>query len=821
MAKSNEKRRRSLLKRKGFWFFCVFCLLVGGIAAWVGWQKLQPYRERATIYDLSRIDEVEVPSQILDRKGREIGRMFVENRSKLSLDKVPDKLIKALLAQEDQRFYEHDGVDWVGVGRAGYLTLRHMEVTQGASTITMQLARNAFDLKSEALKRDETGVERKLVEAFLAMRIEREMAADLLARIPDETERKMAVKRRILEFYLNRIPFGSGYYGVRSASLGYFGKEPADLDLQECASLVACVKNPSVFSPLNNPEMNRTARNHVLNRMAAEGMISEEERLRLQTLPVAVNPKPILRGKSHLYERIAREAREQVGEEAMSRGGYKIHTTIDLDLQREARESMRRRLAEVEKRPGYAHPRHENYERAPGKTPAYLQGAVFMMNHETGEVLAHVGGRDYADSQYDFVELGARPTGTAFFPFVYAAAFENGKTPASSLMDEAMDNRRLMVGGREGVVGEWGMEVPNPVREGKVTARRGLNSSKIAATVRLGMDVGLDKVRAQAERFGLQPEGGELLNRMLVGWDAVSLPQMVQAYSVFPRGGSRLTETYYIRSIEDHEGNERYRSPLLSRSAASEEVCSPATAYQVHSILNDTMQNGNLAGKVEGLGELVASGGAKSGTPYGFSDAWMMSYTSKVSCAIWMGFFQGGNEPIYEGAFASDLTLPVWRKLMARVAQNYASSEISPPDSVVAVPACRVSGLRSTRYCSEPIVDEQTGAVSFRSTAYLEYFRKDDQIGYCTLHGPGTGGEGLADGKPLREALPVIPVKPTGPLLIGADPYQSEVPTIVPSDKQRGFLLNHQSLMVDDQLQADEDAEIRLSAPKKAVLLDN
>lgn len=818
----NEKRCKSLLKRKGFWFFCLFCSVVALIGAGIAWQKLQPYRDRAETYDLSRIDEVEVPSRILDRKGREIGRMFVENRSKVTIDLIPEKLVEALLAQEDQRYYDHAGVDWVGVARAGYLTARHMQVTQGASTITMQLARNAFDLKSEALAHNESGMERKFVEAFLALRIEREMSQSLIGRFPDEKERTLQVKRQILEYYLNRIPFGSGFYGVRSAALGYFGKEPAELELQECASLVACVKNPSVFSPLNDPKMNRSARDHVLRRMALEDMITDDERDRLLSLPLVVNPKPILRGKSQLYERIAKEAREQVGEEAMSRGGFKIHTTIDLDLQKMAEDRISSQLNEIERHPGYAHPKRDGYEGKPGKIPPYLQGAVLMLNHDTGEVLAHVGGRDFADSQYDFVSQGARPLGTAFFPFVYAAAFENGKNPATPLVDEALDNRQLMVGGREGIVGEWGMEVAAPSHEGKITARNGLGESKIAATVRMGSEMGLDKVRETAKAFGLHQDDGRLLNRTLVGWEAESLPEVVSAYSVFPRGGTRLTENYYVRAIEDMNGQERYRSPYIDHAPEEKEVCSAATAFQIHSILNDTLKEGNLASRAEGLDEKIMRGGAKSGTPYGFSDAWMVGYTSKVTCAVWMGFFQGGNEPIYEGAFAGDLAMPVWKDLMNATTSSYASSKFVPPSSVVAVPACRVSGMKSTRYCSEPVIDQATGQVSFRSTGYMEYFRKGEQVGFCAVHGHshGQGMEGLADAQP-REALPVIPVRPTAPLLIGNDPYQSELPTLVPEDEQVGFLLNETTLTVEDQVKGEKDAAIRLRPPGRMILLED
>ena len=178
-------------------------------------------KEQAAIFDISTIDDVEEPSLICDRKGQVIGRMFVENRSKVPIEEVPQKLIDALIAQEDQRFFEHDGVDRIGVARAIWLNLKAGEVTQGASTITMQLARNAFDLKSVAEDRGQSSMERKIVEAFLALRIEEYLMAEIAGDFPDEEERKSRMKRMVLEYYLNRIPFGTGYYGVRSAALGF------------------------------------------------------------------------------------------------------------------------------------------------------------------------------------------------------------------------------------------------------------------------------------------------------------------------------------------------------------------------------------------------------------------------------------------------------------------------------------------------------------------------------------------------------------------------------------------------------------------------
>ncbi|OYV04536.1 MAG: hypothetical protein CFE26_16360, partial [Verrucomicrobiales bacterium VVV1] len=401
----NKSRKRRFYRRKGFW---LGLFLFGAIGATVGWlgflEYCKPYRVRAEAYDLERINDLEVPSVIVDRNNKEIARVFVQNRSIIPYEKIPQRLIKALEAGEDSRFQTHHGIDYIGVIRAVLLNAQARERNQGASTVTQQLARNAYPLKEETKRLGESDYKRKLVEAFLARRIEDRYS-----------------KPQILEFYLNRIYFGSGFHGIRSASLGYFGKEPADLSLEECASLVGLIKNPTGLSPLNNLEGNKKSRDHVLDRMQEEGSITIEELVSAKSTSVKLDSKPLQRGTSHLYERVADEIRTMLGDEALAAGGYRIHTTILSEAQTAAQEALQKSLAAAESRPDYANPKYADYRKSSGKPAEYLQGAVLLIDHQNGDVLAHVGGRDYAQVPFDFIEMGRRPLGTAFFPFLYAA----------------------------------------------------------------------------------------------------------------------------------------------------------------------------------------------------------------------------------------------------------------------------------------------------------------------------------------------------------------------------------------------------------------
>ena len=816
--KSSNRRIWHLFKRKGFWVFVAIC----GVSGLVGlnWLNsyLDPYRVRAAGYDIPRyINDIEEPSLILNRNGEEIGRLFVENRSVIPVEEVPQRLIDALMAQEDQRFFEHEGVDWVGILRAIYLNVKARDVNQGASTVTMQLARNAFNLKEEAEERGEGGIQRKIVEAFLALRIEEYLNAEL----PSLDGRR--AKMQILEYYLNRIPFGSGYYGVRSASLGYFGKEPKDLTTEECCSLIACVKNPTGLTPLRYPERNKKARDHVLNRMRDEGMITKVEWAAMTVKPVKVNPRPLQRGTSHLYEKVAGLARAKVGIEAMSRGDFRIYTTIDRKLQMEAEEALERQLARVEQVPGYTHPRHVNHQPEEGTMPPYLQGAALMVESGSGRVLAHVGGRDFVQSQYDFIESGRRPLGTAFLPFIYAAAFADGWSASSSVSDEPMDNRAVMVGGREGILGEWGMETSAPVYEGRIPARRSLAASKIAASVRLGREVGLEEVVAQGREFGLDFKDTKMLNRLYLGTEPTSLRDGVLAYSAFGEGGKIPKGLRYIDRIENERGEVVYKAPVGSDQMRDVAGCDAATAYQIHSILHDTVRTGNLAEEETKLAGGSFAGGVKTGTTDSFSDGWCFGYNGKVTLGMWVGFLDGGREAIYPGAFGRLLTYPAWAAVMNTAEELYPGREIPVPDSLELVSVCSKSGLLGTRYCYDTIEDPEKGA-TFRSTVYKEFLRKGQRMGSCDVHGEGglavedvlkTYGPQAGEDS-LRERLTVAPIRPKAPALIGSDPYGSVVLSLAPGDESGGVYMSAGSVLwLDNSVRGEEEASLKLPRPKK------
>ncbi len=764
--------------------------------------RTREFRARAAGYDLERINDLEVPSVILDRGGREIGRIFVQNRSIIPIAEVPENFLQALRAGEDSRFLKHRGVDVIGTLRALKFTAEGS--SQGGSTITQQLARNAYNLKEEAKLRGEGTIERKLVEMFLARRIEQRYS-----------------KEQILEFYLNRIYFGSGFHGIRSASLGYFGKEPRQLNTAECASLVTLIKNPTGRSPLNNPASNRDGRDYVLARMKEEGFLDAAETKRLQSMPLVLDPKPLRRGTTHLYERIADAAAKALGEDALASGGLVIRTTILKEAQDAAEQALRRALDNAETRPGYTRLRHaEALRRGDAAATDFLQGACLMVDHQSGEVLVHVGGRDYAKVPYDFIELGRRPLGTAFFPFVYAAGLEAGLTPATMVDDEAMDNRAVMIGGREGILGEWGMEVAEPVYRGRITAREALEQSKIGATVRFGDMVGLRRVMESASAFGLPLGKAELLRRVSVGFEEVSLRQVLRAMSTFALGG-RLgpADPVYIDRIDDATGRIVYRRP--SPTAPADRVVSSATAWQVHSMMAGSLYRGSSRGALEGLVEKPFPGAGKGGSTHDFSDCWFVGYNARVTCGVWTGFLSPG-PPIYPGAFSRDLALPVWQAAMNAAAPSFSGGGLNPPDDVVEMAVCASTGQRATRFCHEYSEDPATGVVRSRPTAVNEYFRRGTgETGYCALHS-GLSPESTLPGNALRNlpALDTVPIRPKAPVLLGDDPYHTELPSFAATDTHPGLVRRRTNVL--DSLDLGDGGEgIPLPRPRRLPIADD
>ena len=769
-----NRRRHTLRKPKNrFWVFVrrvIYAIIILGVIGgltgyWVFQNAYSRYSKWAEEFDLERINDLEKPSIIFDRNGEEIGRIFVENRSYVPLEKISPAMINALIAQEDARFREHPGYDLLGIVRAAKELMTNQGVAnQGASSITQQLARNAYNLKERAMKRNEGSFGRKFVEIALAIRITKRYSKD-----------------QVLEFYLNRVYFGSGFYGIRAASLGYFGKEPIDLTTREAASIAALIKNPNGLSPLNKPEENIKWRNHVLSRMAKEGYISLEESDRLSQMPLGINSKPLQRGSSHIHERISNNVKEYLGEDRVNTSGLKIYTTLDKSLQNQADQALKQSLNKIESRADYKGAKISQYKHGQAKVN-YLEGAAMVINNHTGAILAYIGGRDFYKRQYDIISEGARPVGTSILPFLYATAFDNGFSPVTKVLDDAIDNRIAGVGGNQGITGEWGAENFQNRYEGEITARKALAKGKVAASIRMGMEVGTKPFVKQLKYYGIrQPQREEgstevapiYRPRIFVGTEPASMEEMALAYTSIPNGGRRPTEPYYLEKIEDEKGQLIWESPQSRNSrfktTPMQQASSSATAFQVHSILQDSLQYGSAKSLLPSLGGNF-NGAVQTGTQYDFADNWLFGYNSDITCGVWIGFIEG-KSPIYPGAFSSETCGPVFTSIMNEAKKDFPGKEITPPISVEKIEICQTSGKRATNNCFD--IDQFNR--KYKRHTYQEYLRKgDSNISLCDYHGEGLMEASYIQKSGKNKILPLAPIIPTRTSLVGKDPYFAE-----------------------------------------------
>src|SRR6267378_4947975 len=560
-------------------------------------------RAEAKTFDLNKLERMESASVILDRNGKIFGQIYVENRQTVPFDQLPRDLINAVVAVEDAKFYQHHGYDLFGITRAALKNFAAGHVRQGASTITQQMARNSFSLKERTFRR-------KLLEIFLASRIEDQFG-----------------KQKIMELYLNRIYFGGGLYGAEAASRGYFGKPAREMSLAECATLAGLIKSPNRLSPWTDRANSREVRDYALDRMRDLGFISRERCAAARAEQIAIGNRQNAQGQTYAVDYIRQQVIAAVGWNRAMNEGFRIRSTIDVDLQKAAEDSLRTHLEAIEQRPDYNHQTYAAYAASFKKakanatmsdqpTPEYLQGAIIGLDNASGDIMVLVGGRDFEHNQYNRALQARRPAGTAMLPFVYAAAFEKGMYPGSLVEDSPLDNRAVMIGGTTGILGEWGPESAENRYEGTMTARQALAKSKDGATVRIGMDAGVDSVLQLCSTAGirspLRPYPATFL-----GSSEVTLAELALAYTIFPNGGWRASTPHILERIEEKDGTLVWDA---KQESIRKIVIKPETAYEVHSCLVDALQSGTGKGASTqfGLKKMPAAG--KTGTAYDFTD---------------------------------------------------------------------------------------------------------------------------------------------------------------------------------------------------------
>src|SRR5437773_3336624 len=750
--------------------------LVGGLLVAFVFALLYP-----TLPTLEALTDYQpkIPLRILSADGELLGEFGEERRAVVKVRDVPEVMRQAILAAEDERFYQHGGVDYISVLRAA-LTNLTSGTQQGAGTITMQVARNFF------LTRERT-LTRKLREVLLAYKIEANLSKD-----------------QILELYVNQIFLGQRAYGFAAAAQIYFGKPLGQIDVAEAAMLAGLPKAPSAFNPVANPKRARTRQLYVLRRMHELRFISDAQLKQAQDTPLVVHQT--LRDSTAHAEFVAEMVRqamfEAYGEESYTRG-LTVYTTIRKADQEAAYVAVRRGVFDYDKRHGYRGPEafvslpsdpaelddaldtafqdttdSDNVAaaivleassaevkavlsdgeeitiagdglkfaaRAIGdKAPSTIRirrGAMIRVGHDDkgryqitqtplaeaafvsmrpsdGMIFSLVGGFDFDRSKFNHVTQAFRQPGSSFKPFIYSAALEKGFSPATVVNDAPLYFDSGQTGGDA-----WEPKNYDGKFEGPMRLRSALMRSKNLVTVRVMQAIGPQYAQDYIARFGFDPKLHPAYLPMALGSGAATPMQMVGAYSVFANGGYRINP-YLILRVQDSRGNVLSKAEAVIAGETADRVIDPRNAFIMTTMMRDVVRGGTAAKPMQ-LGRQELAG--KTGTTNDNVDAWFCGFNASMVAIAWIGFDQpqtlGTNET---GAVAA---LPIWMNFMAKVLKGVPERPLQPPEGVIVARVSPDTGLR------EP--EDRGGIAEYFYSEFPPKLRDDVLPGPGSSRGPG------------------------------------------------------------------------------------
>jgi penicillin-binding protein 1A len=631
--------------------------------------------------------------------GRLITELGIERRTVLALDEISPSLRAAFIAMEDQRFFQHGGIDFRRILGAVRANLRAGYFSEGFSSITMQLARNVFPEKLPSSK----NIRRKVREMRVALEIERTYS-----------------KERIFELYLNQIFLGGSVYGVEAGAVRYFGKSARDLNVAESALLAGMPPAPNYFDPRRYPEHALERRNVVLNVMRDQGYLTPEEAEQWKAYPLEVSSRGDFEDVSpyfvewvriQLYNRFGTRIYDQ---------GLRVYTTLDLEMQMAAERAVEEQLERIENGT-YGPYRHLTYaqdleQRETGversQTP-YLQGALITLDAREGYVRAMVGGRDFSDSKFNRATQALRQAGSTFKPFVYTAAVRAG-VPLSHMIDDAPISLR-----EEGDSMPW-----EPVNfeldyRGPMTLRKGIRQSRNLVAIKLGMELGVRAVIGEARRFGISTPlyPGHSLH---IGSAGVYAIEMASAYSAYATLGTRATPIGVLR-VEDEQGN-----ILWEPQSRRERILDEEHAWLATNLLETVVNAGTGATAVRNLGQFRHPAGGKTGTTNDGSDVWFIGFTSELVTAVWIGLDRP--QKIKTNSAGGVLAAPVWAAFMNDVYERRPAPEgWDPPESLVLLRIDHETGYLATGWCPR------------ESTSYEWFIPGTEPTEYCPVHNPFAG----------------------------------------------------------------------------------
>lgn len=568
-----------------------------------------------------------VSSQVFDSHGRLITTLHSDqNRLPIDINKVPQNLQNAFIAAEDNRFYEHIGIDPIGIFRAIFANLTNRGIAQGGSTITQQLAKNAFLSQEQTLKR-------KIQEAMLALEIEHKYS-----------------KKEILEMYMNQIYFGQGAYGIQTAAKTYFNKDVNELTLTQCAMLAGLPKSPNYYSPFNNLNEAKKRKNVVLDQMVKYGYVSaaEAEDAKNQDLGLSKSHQSKEADEyASFIDYISQQVAKKYGDDALYKEGLKIYTTMDVDKQHAAVRAMRNLP--------------NNYTDENGLTQP--QAAIVSIDPKTGHILAMVGGR--GQDSFNRASMAVRQPGSAFKPFVYLTALQHDMTP-----DTTMDDQPV-------TYGNWSPKNAGGSYSGTMTLSDALAHSVNTIAVQLADQVGTKNIIANAKKMGITTLDAKDDNlAMALGGltKGVTPLEMASAYGTFANKGVHVKPTAIVK-ILDRNGNVLEDASTLEKEETKTRVMSEREAYEMTTMLEGVIDHGT--GTAAAIGRPAAG---KTGTTDDNKDAWFVGYTPDIVTAVWIGDDTGSHSlgEIYGGTIPAE----IWKDYMSSATSDESGGDFSAPSGM-------------------------------------------------------------------------------------------------------------------------------------------
>ena len=568
-----------------------------------------------------------VSSQVFDSHGRLITTLHSDqNRLPIDINKVPQNLQNAFIAAEDNRFYEHIGIDPIGIFRAIFANLTNRGIAQGGSTITQQLAKNAFLSQEQTLKR-------KIQEAMLALEIEHKYS-----------------KKEILEMYMNQIYFGQGAYGIQTAAKTYFNKDVNELTLTQCAMLAGLPKSPNYYSPFNNLNEAKKRKNVVLDQMVKYGYVSaaEAEDAKNQDLGLSKSHQSKEADEyASFIDYVSQQVAKKYGDDALYKEGLTIYTTMDVDKQHAAVRAMRNLP--------------NNYTDENGLTQP--QAAIVSIAPKTGHILAMVGGR--GQDSFNRASMAVRQPGSAFKPFVYLTALQHDMTPDTTMNDQPV------------TYGSWSPKNAGGSYSGTMTLSDALAHSVNTIAVQLADQVGTKNIIANAKKMGITTLDAKDDNlAMALGGltKGVTPLEMASAYGTFANKGVHVKPTAIVK-ILDRNGNVLEDASTLEKEETKTRVMSEREAYEMTTMLEGVIDHGT--GTAAAIGRPAAG---KTGTTDDNKDAWFVGYTPDIVTAVWIGDDTGSHSlgEIYGGTIPAE----IWKDYMSSATSDESGGDFSAPSGM-------------------------------------------------------------------------------------------------------------------------------------------